>query len=125
MSTDSTTEAISLPAVEPSVVKHTLRRLRSRLLHRGSLIAVLYLMMAPTIISMAVFSYYPKADVVIKAFYQWTPNEVLNFVGLKNFSEYWINATSPPSVRAPSKICPPPYQTMRAIATALSTSTTG
>jgi ABC-type sugar transport system permease subunit len=53
---------------------------------RGRLVMALYLLMAPTIISMLVFSYYPKFDVVRFAFYRWTPGQVQEWVGLKNFT---------------------------------------
>jgi len=48
--------------------------------------AVLYALVLPTVLSMAVFSYYPKIDVVIKAFFRWEPPNVEEFIGLSNFA---------------------------------------
>ncbi|HAI14719.1 MAG TPA: hypothetical protein DCM28_23640 [Phycisphaerales bacterium] len=50
-------------------------------------VSLLYLLMFPTIVSMLVFSYYPKLDVVIKAFYRWEPGQIEEFIGLKNFQD--------------------------------------
>ncbi|MFA7235545.1 MAG: sugar ABC transporter permease [Phycisphaeraceae bacterium] len=67
-------------------------KLRSRILERSKLYLVLYLLMLPTIVSMLVFSYYPKIDVIIKAFYNWTPQTVQEYIGVKNF----LDAASDP-----------------------------
>ena len=44
-------------------------------------------------------------------------------MGRKKRPVYSMNATSPPNVRAPARICPPPYQRSRARATDPMTST--
>jgi ABC-type sugar transport system permease subunit len=47
----------------------------------------LYLLLLPTVLSMVVFSYYPKADVFIKSVYDWTPGRTQEWVGLQNFQD--------------------------------------
>ncbi|MEM1445073.1 MAG: sugar ABC transporter permease [Planctomycetota bacterium] len=47
----------------------------------------LYLLLLPTLLSMAVFGYYPKLDVLIKSMYRWTPGTIEEFVGVRNFIE--------------------------------------
>lgn len=60
---------------------------RDVFLRRVGLWSVLYLMLLPTIISMLVFDYYPKIDVVIKSFYRWQPPDVDEYVGIANFRD--------------------------------------
>lgn len=43
--------------------------------------------MLPTILSMLIFSYYPKLDVIVKAFYRWEPGQIEEFIGIKNFQD--------------------------------------
>jgi ABC-type sugar transport system permease subunit len=57
----------------------------ARLAVRGRLWIALYVLMLPTILSMLVFGYYPKIDVIIKSFYRWEPGQTEEFIGLKNF----------------------------------------
>ena len=45
----------------------------------------LYLLLLPTILSMVVFSYYPKLDVFVKSAYEWTPGTTQEYVGANNF----------------------------------------
>jgi ABC-type sugar transport system permease subunit len=59
----------------------------ARILARFKTVSLLYLIMLPTIISMLVFSYYPKLDVIIKAFYRWEPGAIEEFIGFKNFQD--------------------------------------
>ncbi len=61
-------------------------RLMAKFANRSRTISILYLLMMPTILSMLVFGYYPKLDVIIKAFYRWTPGEVEEFIGAGNFT---------------------------------------
>ena len=49
----------------------------------------------------------------------------MSLIGRKNRCEYWMNATSDPSVSSLAITCPPPYQMMSAVAIALVTSTAG
>ena len=56
---------------------------QDRILTMGTL----YLLVMPTLLSLAVFSYYPKIDVVFKSLYRWEPPAVQEFVGLKNFMD--------------------------------------
>ncbi|QDU71493.1 carbohydrate ABC transporter permease [Mucisphaera calidilacus] len=63
------------------------RRLWQRLLNKTRFIGSIYLLLLPSIVSLLVFSYYPKYDVVVKAFYRWTPGEVEEYIGLQNFAD--------------------------------------
>jgi len=65
-------------------------RVRAKFSAKSRFYAALLLLMMPTIVSMLVFGYYPKLDVVVKAFYRWTPGVVQEFYGLKHF-EYALN----------------------------------
>ena len=47
----------------------------------------LYLLMLATIVFVVVFNYFPKFEVIIKAFYRWEPPQVEEYVGLKNFRD--------------------------------------
>ncbi len=80
-----TQTALNNAEVAPSRVnsKYTPARILARL----RTVSLLYLLMLPTILSMLIFSYYPKLDVVIKAFYRWEPGQIEEFIGLKNFQD--------------------------------------
>jgi len=54
-------------------------------LPKGKLYMALYLIMLPTLASMAVFGYYPKIDVVIMSLFRWQPPMVEEFIGFRNF----------------------------------------
>ncbi|MEM1026730.1 MAG: hypothetical protein AAGJ38_01470 [Planctomycetota bacterium] len=58
---------------------------RRRWWSRSRQVSVLYLLMLPTIVSMAVFGYYPKLDVFVKSLYRWTPGTIQEYVGVRNF----------------------------------------
>ncbi|MGC9452184.1 MAG: carbohydrate ABC transporter permease, partial [Oceanipulchritudo sp.] len=45
----------------------------------------LYFIMLPTLLSMGIFGYYPKVDVVIKSMYRWVPEQVEEFIGFRNY----------------------------------------
>ncbi|MEM1208877.1 MAG: ABC transporter permease subunit [Planctomycetota bacterium] len=60
-------------------------RATAKIRAKGSLYFALFLLLAPTLISMLVFGYYPKLDVVVKAFYRWNPGVVEEFIGLQHF----------------------------------------
>lgn len=45
----------------------------------------LYVIMLPTIVTMGLFGYYPKIDVVIKSMFRWQPELVEEFIGFDNF----------------------------------------
>ena len=47
----------------------------------------LYLLMLATIVLVLVFNYFPKFEVIIKAFYRWEPPVVEEYIGLKNFRD--------------------------------------
>jgi len=60
-------------------------RFVSKLLERSKLWSTLYLLMLPTLLSMLVFGYYPKLDVIVKSFYDSEPGQREEFIGWKNF----------------------------------------
>jgi ABC-type sugar transport system permease subunit len=62
-------------------------RLRAKFFQKSKLFLALYLLVLPTTLSLLVFSYYPKVDVVVKSLYRWQPPTILEFVGLGNFLE--------------------------------------
>jgi ABC-type sugar transport system permease subunit len=54
---------------------------------RTRLVLILYGLMLPTLVTMTVFNYYPKLDVVWRSLYLWQPPDILEYVGLKNFRD--------------------------------------
>jgi ABC-type sugar transport system permease subunit len=60
-------------------------RVRAKFTAKSSFYFALFLLMMPTIVSMLVFGYYPKLDVVVKAFYRWTPGTVQEYIGTQHF----------------------------------------
>ena len=76
-----TTPVIKSPTTSNS------RFMPARLWARTKTVSILYLIMLPTILSMLIFSYYPKLDVIIKAFYRWEPGQIEEFIGFKNFHD--------------------------------------
>lgn len=55
--------------------------------HKLLLWASLYALVLPTIVTLAIFSYYPKFDVVVMSTFRWEPPFVQEFIGLENFRE--------------------------------------
>ncbi|MGF1530442.1 MAG: carbohydrate ABC transporter permease [Puniceicoccaceae bacterium] len=66
---------------------HQAEALRSRIANRAKLYTSLYLLVLPTTLSLLVFSYYPKIDVVIMSFFRWNPPFVQDPVGFQNYLE--------------------------------------
>ena len=62
-------------------------RRKTRLVQRSRLYVALYLLMLPTILGMALFSYYPKISVVKYSFYKWDGSMTEEYIGGKNFTE--------------------------------------
>ena len=58
---------------------------RARFLQRSRTRLALYGLLAPTLVAMLVFGYYPKVDVLVKSLYRWTPGTILEYVGAKNY----------------------------------------
>ncbi len=70
----------ALPAIRPRKRRLSAVKLRTW--------AGLYLLIAPTVIGTAVFTYYPNLDVFIRSLYRWQPAEVIQeFIGLKHFRD--------------------------------------
>jgi len=63
------------------------RQSARRFLQRGKLYLSLYALLIPTVLSLLVFSYYPKIDVFINSLYRWQPPSVHQFIGFQNFKE--------------------------------------
>lgn len=55
--------------------------------HKLFLWASLYALVLPTIVTLGIFSYYPKFDVVVMSMFRWKPPFVQDFIGLENFRE--------------------------------------
>ncbi|MGF1679571.1 MAG: carbohydrate ABC transporter permease [Candidatus Methylacidiphilales bacterium] len=62
-------------------------RRRAKFWQRTRLWSTLYLLLTPTILSLLIFSYYPKVDVVIMSFFRWEPPSVMEYHGLENFRD--------------------------------------
>tara|TARA_R100000027_G_scaffold50114_1_gene38761 strand:+ start:13933 stop:15420 length:1488 start_codon:yes stop_codon:yes gene_type:complete len=60
-------------------------RQRAKLFQKSKLYLSLYLLVLPTTLSLLVFSYYPKIDVVIMSFFRWEPPSVEEYIGFGNF----------------------------------------
>jgi ABC-type sugar transport system permease subunit len=58
---------------------------RQRLWQKIKTVQMLYLLVLPSSIIILLIGYYPKIDVIIKSMYRWSPPEVEEFVGFKNF----------------------------------------
>jgi len=61
--------------------------LRDKLIPKLGLWGMLFLFLLPTVFSLTVFSYFPKYDAFVHAFYRWQPPLVNEIVGLRNFFE--------------------------------------
>lgn len=60
---------------------------RSRIYNKSKLYLSLYLLVLPTSLSLLVFSYYPKIDVVLMSFFRWQPPLVQDWAGFNNYLE--------------------------------------
>ncbi|MBB6428558.1 carbohydrate ABC transporter permease [Algisphaera agarilytica] len=58
---------------------------RNKWLNKSKTYVFLYALLLPTLLSMGVFGYYPKVDVLFKSVYRWTPGSILEYVGSKNY----------------------------------------
>ncbi|MBC2603625.1 carbohydrate ABC transporter permease [Puniceicoccus vermicola] len=61
-------------------------RKRAKFFQKSKLYLSLYLLVLPTTLSLLVFSYYPKIDVVIMSFFRWEPPSVQEYIGFDNFA---------------------------------------
>lgn len=55
------------------------------LLARGKYYLALYLLIAPTLIGMLLFNYYPKFEAITMSLYDWDGQQNQDFIGFKNF----------------------------------------
>ncbi|MEM6822597.1 MAG: ABC transporter permease subunit, partial [Verrucomicrobiota bacterium] len=60
---------------------------KDSLVHHLRKWAILYALMFPTLVSMVVFSYYPKFDVFLMSAFRWQPPLIQEYVGLRNFRD--------------------------------------
>lgn len=72
------------PAKQPGPPPARSRGL-SKFFQKSKTNAFIYLLLLPTLVSMGVFGYYPKVDVLVKSAYRWTPGTILEYVGSKNY----------------------------------------
>ncbi len=56
-------------------------------LDRGKLYLALYALIAPTLIGMLLFNYYPKFEAIVMSLYDWDGQSTKDFVGFKNFRD--------------------------------------
>jgi ABC-type sugar transport system permease subunit len=63
------------------------KRALSALRSRWKLYATIYLLILPTVVGMALFSYYPKIAVVKYSMFRWDAGALEEFRGLKNFTD--------------------------------------
>lgn len=77
----------AIKSINTTTSKTNSRYSPARIMARLKTVSMLYLIMLPTIASMLIFSYYPKVDVIIKAFYRWEPGAIEEFIGIKNFQD--------------------------------------
>ena len=68
------------PATRPSSRRHTW-------VDKGKLYFVLYALIAPTLVGMLIFNYYPKFEAIFMSLYDWDGQDNRDFVGLKNFAD--------------------------------------
>jgi ABC-type sugar transport system permease subunit len=60
---------------------------RDKVWPKSKLILGLYLLLIPTVISMVVFDYYPKFDVVVMSLFRWQPPSIQEYIGFKNYTD--------------------------------------
>jgi raffinose/stachyose/melibiose transport system permease protein len=53
-----------------------------------------YALLSPVFIVLIIFVYYPPLLGLVRAFFNWSPNQVPTFVGLKNFVSYFVYSES-------------------------------
>lgn len=63
----------------------------ARFWHKAKQVQMLYLLVLPTTLIIAVLGYYPKIDVIFKSMYRWNPPDVEEFVGLQNFVDIFAD----------------------------------
>src|SRR5262245_43321179 len=74
----------SLKGVPPVVPQ---RAKRGSFVHKARLLTILYALMAPTLIGMILFIFYPQWGAVKFSLYDWDGDIKQEFVGLNNFTE--------------------------------------
>jgi len=67
------------------------QRRKSHFIQRSKLYMVLYLLMLPTLIGMAIFSYYPKISVIKYSFFKWDGSRIEELIGIKNYTEAFFS----------------------------------
>ncbi len=87
MSTISTSVPLrsQLEPVGPDRPKSS--RWKSKLVNHSKLYLVLFALLAPTLVGMIVFNYYPKFSAIKYSFYEWDGQLTEDWVGWKNFTD--------------------------------------
>ena len=75
--------AVNAAALSPRPPRRPGRLQRFAQVSRGNL--AIYGLLLPTLVTMLVFGYYPKVDVLVKSVYRWTPGSIQEYVGAKNY----------------------------------------
>ncbi len=83
-----TTTATSTPQ-PPVPPPTTAGQRRARLTVRAKIYLSLMLLMAPTIIGMIIFNYYPKFDAIRYSFYEWDGSFKEEFIRWQNYIKVW------------------------------------
>ncbi|WPJ96081.1 hypothetical protein SH580_00005 [Coraliomargarita algicola] len=60
---------------------------REKIFQKSKLYLALYLLVLPTTLSLLIFSYYPKVDVLLMSFFRWQPPSVQEFIGFSHYKE--------------------------------------
>jgi ABC-type sugar transport system permease subunit len=81
MTTLQTTPVSQPKAAPPSSKAWTAAKEKSKLY------LLLYCLIAPTVLGMLVFNYYPKFEAIWMSLYDWDGQQTKDFIGLKNFTD--------------------------------------
>jgi len=87
-----------MPKVKTDIPTNTLRNPRRKKIHIGR-IALPYVMVLPTLILLAVFTFYPAIDMVRNSFYDVNVFKGSTFVGLQNYERLFDHPDFLPAVK--------------------------
>lgn len=87
-----------MPKVKTDIPANTLRNPRRKKIHIGR-IALPYVMVLPTLILLAVFTFYPAIDMVRNSFYDVNVFKGSTFVGLQNYERLFKHPDFLPAVK--------------------------
>lgn len=78
---------LQTPSPKPLVTSPPAGRFRTSIKDKGRFYLILYLLIAPTVVGMLLFNYYPKFEAIGMSLYDWDGQQTRDFVGLKNFTD--------------------------------------